>query len=251
MAKVDIAYRDYYSEKGRPTPVKEWEPRYRWTVERFLGDCRGKRVLEVGCGAGGLLTVVAEGGAEVRGVDVAESGIAACQEAAIAAVRLDVSTENLPFDNEYFDFVICLETLEHLTNPYHALDEIRRVLRAEGHFVCSVPNPRTGHAFIYPGLFEYANFSRFLSQSGFQILRVEPWQWVPRELVVPRLLRRFRFLKSRYVVGVIRRLVAYTCRRVGWFPYWSYWLWTFDCAKRGAFQDIVLRQAIETRPGRL
>jgi hypothetical protein len=68
--------------------------------------------------------------------------------------------------------------------------------------------------------------------------------------VVPRSLRRFGFLKSRLVVGAARRLVASACRSIGWFPYWSYWLWTFDCVKNDLIQDMLTRQAIDTRPGR-
>src|SRR6185312_10603639 len=101
-----------------------------------------------------------------------------------------ISTEGLPFPDDSFDLVVSLETFEHLMNPYYALLEVHRVLRPGGRFICSVPNPRTGHPYLYPGLFEYSNFRRFLSQGNFSIGRVDHWQWAPRASILPRSLQK-------------------------------------------------------------
>ena len=85
----------------------------------------------------------------------------------VPAQCLDVSTDGLPFDDDAFDVVISLETFEHLMNPFYSLQEVRRVLRPSGRFISSVPNPRTGHPFLYPGLFEYGNFGSFWSNPVF------------------------------------------------------------------------------------
>jgi SAM-dependent methyltransferase len=98
---------------------------------------------------------------EVFGVDVSETAVARCREKGIKALGLDVSSEALPFDDGFFDVVICLETLEHLMNPYFAVTEIRRVLKEKGRLICSVPNPLTGHPYLYPGLFEFKFFCKF------------------------------------------------------------------------------------------
>jgi ubiquinone/menaquinone biosynthesis C-methylase UbiE len=47
----------------------------------------------------------------------------------------------LPFPDESFDCVFCLELLEHLVTPLTLLEEIRRVLEADGRAVISVPSP--------------------------------------------------------------------------------------------------------------
>jgi ubiquinone/menaquinone biosynthesis C-methylase UbiE len=108
-------------------------------------------------------------------VDISESGIQQCKEKNINAYLVDVSAEPLPFPDNFFDIVICLETLEHLMNPYFAMMEIRRVLKEKGRLICSVPNPLTGHPYLYPGLFEFKFFCRFLQQCGFRIVQIEPW----------------------------------------------------------------------------
>src|SRR5438094_7319521 len=47
---------------------------------------------------------------------------------------------DLPFDYESFDYVTCLEGLEHIENPQQAIREFARVLRPGGHLISSVPN---------------------------------------------------------------------------------------------------------------
>ncbi len=232
----------YYSAGSYP------EERYAWTAETFLSACQGKRILEVGCGNGKLLKVLKSEN-EVYGVDASEDGIAACASEGIGAYCLDVCSEPLPFADGHFDFVICLETLEHMMNPYYALMEMRRVLRPGGELICSVPNPNWGHIMLYPGLFEYKSFCQFLEQCGFQILRVEPWEWAPRETILPASLRRFRLLRSRYVAGVLRRGLALLWRGAGRFPAFCYWLWTFEAVKTEMRNGPLLtRQSMQTSP---
>jgi len=222
--------------------------RYQWTVETFLATCSRKRVLEIGCGDGGIIQLL-KGTNEVFGVDASETGIVKLREKGIEGFVLDVSTEPLPFSDDTFDVVIILETLEHLTNPYYALMQIRRVLKEGGTLICSVPNPWTGHLYLYPGLFEFKYFCRFLEQMGFRIQRVLPWEWAPRETILPPFLRRFKFLRSRYVAGVLRRLVEKAFRTLGFFPWFCYWLWTFECTNQDKNKPSILEQQCEqTRP---
>ncbi|MEM2351978.1 MAG: class I SAM-dependent methyltransferase [Thermoproteota archaeon] len=237
------AHKDYYQHGHYPLD------RYRWTIETFIPNCSGKRILEVGCGDGGVIQLLRPLNNEVFGVDISETAIARCQEKGIKAFLLDVSSEPLPFEDDFFDVVICLETLEHLTNPYYALMEMRRVLKNKGKLICSVPNPWTGHPYLYPGLFEFKYFRKFLLQCGFQITRVEPWEWAPRETILPDPLRRFKLLRSRYVAGVLRRIVERAYRALGIFPYFCYWLWTFECINEDKSQPTPLeRQADITKP---
>lgn len=40
---------------------------------------------------------------------------------------------------DYFDFVVCTEVLEHTTNPFNAVREIRRILKKGGKVIVSTP----------------------------------------------------------------------------------------------------------------
>ena len=238
------AHRDYYKRGSYE------EDRLNWTIETFLSGENAGKVIEVGCGNGVLLSLLAKQGMDVTGVDASASGIKQCTELGLRAQCLDVSTAGLPFADDAFDLAISLETFEHLMNPHFALQEVRRVVRPGGRFLCSVPNPLTGHPYLYPGLFEYAHFRRFLELSGFAIERVVPWQWAPRETILPLRLRRIPFLNSRIVAGGARRIIEKLWRFAGAFPAFCYWLWTFECRndKRGA-TDIYQDVSVQTRPG--
>jgi SAM-dependent methyltransferase len=236
------------AHKGYYAAGEYSDNRYRWTIETFLPSCRGKRILEVGCGSGGLLKLL-QATNEVVGVDASEDGIVACVSRDIEGHCTDPSSEPLPFADESFDLVICLETMEHLMSPYYALMEMRRVLKTGGRLICSVPNPIWGHIMLYPGLFEYKFFRRFLEQCDFQILRVEPWEWAPRATFLPPFLRKFPLFRSRYLAGGLRRLVALTWRAFGAFPFFCYWLWTFELVKvENGNEPVLTQQSLQTAP---
>jgi len=222
--------------------------RLQWTVDTFLPQCSGKRILEIGCGDGKLLALL-QNSNEVHGIDASGSGVEKCSTKGISALCLDVSSQSLQFPNDYFDFVIILETLEHLMNPYYALLEVRRVLKQNAKLICSVPNPATGHPYLYPGLFEFSNFTLFLRQLGWKIERIRPWEWAPREMILPPGLRKNRLLSSRYVAGFARRVIERAWRLTGNFPSFCYWLWTFECVNADKSSPTILAaQARWTRP---
>lgn len=72
---------------------------------------------------------------------------------------------NLPFKENTFDFVICLETLEHVKNPFRAMDEIYRVLKPSGKFIGSAPFTYELHGE------EYGDYWRFTRQGWEELLR--------------------------------------------------------------------------------
>lgn len=108
-----------------------------------------KRVLDVGCGAGQEMLAFAERTeAFCVGVDVAEEvgavGFEVFREFGfdrerVAFVR--AGGENLPFDGESFDVVICRVALPYMDNR-KALGEISRVLRPKGKFILKTHAPR-------------------------------------------------------------------------------------------------------------
>jgi SAM-dependent methyltransferase len=235
-------HRDYYASGAFD------DDRLRWTIETFLANCREKRILEIGCGDGKLLSLLM-GANRVQGIDASETGVSKCLTKGIPALCLDAGSQPLPFPTDHFDFVVILETLEHLMNPYYALLEIRRVLKQDAKLICSVPNPATGHPYLYPGLFEFSNFTLFLRQMGWKIERIRPWEWAPREAILPPKFRENRVLKSRYVAGIARRAVERAWRLSGKFPWFSYWLWTFECINTDKSSPTLLtQQASMTKP---
>lgn len=104
----------------------------------------GKRVLEVGCGAGVDLARFAKGGAQVTGVDLATSAIdLARQNFAQQGLTGDFRVANgeaLPFADNTFDLVFAHGVVQYTADPQALVDECRRVLRPGGEAVFQVYN---------------------------------------------------------------------------------------------------------------
>jgi SAM-dependent methyltransferase len=120
-----------------PTPTAAWHE----MAKEQLGDVRGLRVLEIGCGAGAFAKYLAGQGAEVTAADFSPSAVELASQLAGPLVRtLVADIQNLPFDDESFDLVVSLETLEHVPNPDQGLSELVRVTRIGGRLIVTTPN---------------------------------------------------------------------------------------------------------------
>jgi SAM-dependent methyltransferase len=105
---------------------------------------RGKRVLEVGCGAAVDLARFAKGGALVTGIDVAYSAIELAK-ANFAQQSLHgefsiANGEELPLENNAYDLVFAHGVVQYTANPQRLVDECRRVLKPGGLAIVQVYN---------------------------------------------------------------------------------------------------------------
>jgi 2-polyprenyl-3-methyl-5-hydroxy-6-metoxy-1,4-benzoquinol methylase len=106
-------------------------------VLRLLRPPFKGRALDMGCGAGIVMDRLKELGFNVTGVDInPENAIMRGHTVA----RVDLNSETLPFEDGYFDLLLCTEVLEHLFYPHLVLREARRVLTRQGYAIFSLPN---------------------------------------------------------------------------------------------------------------
>jgi len=105
---------------------------------------RGRRVVEVGCGAGVDLARFAKGGAEVTGVDVASSAIdlarANFEQQGLRGEFHVANGEQLPFTDNSFDLVYAHGVVQYTADPQQFVNECRRVLKPGGEAVFQVYN---------------------------------------------------------------------------------------------------------------
>lgn len=105
----------------------------------LLGDVRGRRVLDVGCGDGDLAVELARRGATVVGLDASPAMIAAARarakQAAMPVTFATGTAEALPFAPGSFDIVVAVTILCFVADGAPAFAEAARVLRPGGALV--------------------------------------------------------------------------------------------------------------------
>jgi SAM-dependent methyltransferase len=104
---------------------------------RFGSGGARPRLLEVGCGTGGLLQELTSW-ADACGLDVSSEAVRLCKERGLATLSQG-SLNALPFRDDTFDGVIGVDVLEHLDDDEGALRELLRVCRPGGRLVATVP----------------------------------------------------------------------------------------------------------------
>lgn len=73
--------------------------------------------------------------------------------------------QSLPFDDSAFDFVTCMEGIEHVINPTELVSELARIVKPGGHVVITMPNVQNYYSrlkFLFTGFFYQfdSDFSR-------------------------------------------------------------------------------------------
>jgi 2-polyprenyl-3-methyl-5-hydroxy-6-metoxy-1,4-benzoquinol methylase len=129
-------------------------PGYCIHIQRYdhaLPHCRGKRVLDAGCGIGyGSHHLARHGAAEVIGVDISKDAIgearATFRRPNLSFTQADLLALDMAADlPQTFDVIVNLENIEHLPKPGLFLAAARKRLEASGGIlVLSTPNANMG-----------------------------------------------------------------------------------------------------------
>lgn len=115
-------------------------------LARLLGEVRGKRVVELGCGDGTRAVALARGGASVIAIDPSAEAVAATRRKAEEnEVRVEVHTgdfADLAFlRGDSVDVALAEGTLAGLADLGRVFRQVQRVLRAGAWFAFSLPHP--------------------------------------------------------------------------------------------------------------
>ncbi len=96
--------------------------------QKFIHDLRitkknlnKKKILDAGCGSGRLTRFISKYGAETYGVDI----IPLPKDKKVKFIQADI--QNLPFKNNFFDYIYSEGVLHHTENPKKAFKELARV----------------------------------------------------------------------------------------------------------------------------
>jgi 2-polyprenyl-3-methyl-5-hydroxy-6-metoxy-1,4-benzoquinol methylase len=146
-----IMRQDLYSEMYRQEEYYWWHVGKRKIVKTLLKKYNLlenplARILDVGCGTGMILKEISSQG-EVWGLDNDEQALKFCRKRGLRFLKKANLQQKLPFEDQSFDVILCLDVLEHLKNEDLSISEFRRLLKPKGMLVITVP--------AYPALWSY------------------------------------------------------------------------------------------------
>jgi len=105
-------------------------------VLEIIGKEDRGRVLDIPVGSGALSLKLKEMGFAVYCCDINKDHF----ELRGLPFKKGDMNKRLPYEGGYFDYVVCLEGLEHAENPFNAVREFARLLRRGGKLILSFPN---------------------------------------------------------------------------------------------------------------
>ena len=123
----------------------------------------GSRVLDLGCGNGDLLAYLRDQRrCSGYGIEIADANVLACTQRGVNVIQLNLEEGLALFDDQSFDVVLQLDTLQHLRNTEHMLRETARVGRS--------------------GIVSFPNFAHWpnrlqVAAGRMPVTRVLPYQW--------------------------------------------------------------------------
>jgi ubiquinone/menaquinone biosynthesis C-methylase UbiE len=94
-----------------------------------------RRVLEVGCGTGAVLADLNAARPELHGADIAFPSLLECRSRIPAALLSCADAHSLPYGDGSFDVVFCHFLLLWLSEPLHAIRELKRVTAPSGYVI--------------------------------------------------------------------------------------------------------------------
>lgn len=99
------------------------------------------KVLEVGCGTGATLLHLGKRfpNAEIHGVEIDERAAHFASKMAQVSCG-NIEDCNLDYPEEYFDYIILGDVVEHLVNPQKVLVYLKSILKKDGAILTSIPN---------------------------------------------------------------------------------------------------------------
>lgn len=172
--KTIIGYKDYLAdENNHRTNAK----RMIKAANKFI-DIDEARILDVGCAFGFLLDEASKKGCDCYGVELSKYAFGyATNTLGLKVFNGEVT--NCDFENDFFDIIFLLDTIEHFINPKDVLTKIRKLLKPNGLLILSTINTKgifrlyslkpPEHIFY----FNHLNLTILLKNLGYEILSIK------------------------------------------------------------------------------
>jgi glycosyltransferase involved in cell wall biosynthesis/SAM-dependent methyltransferase len=181
--------KDWYNQRYAAGTTVIFRPLEAYSdILRYLRVRPPGKLLDVACGRGLLLSLVSKIGLETYGIDISEEAVRLAQDNSPDSKVLVGEAEDLRFEDDTFDYITCLGSLEHFLDISKGLQEMRRVARKDAAFCIVVPNVNfllwrlrgkvgTEQQDINERLFTLKEWKNIFINNGFRITGIYKDKW--------------------------------------------------------------------------
>ncbi len=172
-----------------------------------LIPAEAKKIIDIGCGDGGLGLQLKGSQKEIVGVERNEQLSQLAKQRLGRVICGDIESLDLPFPKGYFDCIFYADVLEHLIDPLGLLKKHSYFLNDQGCIVASIPNVRyykVVRQLVYKGSWDYmekgildkthlrfftiVNIKELFSEAGYEIIQIK------KNIAASRLLKILNFV---------------------------------------------------------
>ncbi len=162
----------------------------------LLNHLRPKKgkYLDVACGLGRMLSCIDNKDIETYGVDLSEVAIKKAKNNVPGANLRIANAEVLPYEDNYFDYLSCIGSLERMLDLDKVLQETKRVTKKDA-LICFMVRNSKNFTWRFKELFKLKNkkgnqnakdleqWMELFENTGFKIEQIYPDQWMLHRIV--------------------------------------------------------------------
>lgn len=157
-------------------------------LQSFLAGKKIKTAIDLGCGSGRFTIPIHQRGIKIAGVDNDLLPLSLlkkkCPE--IKTRCLDIS-KKLPFNNDSFDCILAIQSVDYVPSLDKLLAECKRILKKKGYLVFTLANKTSYKKILYQvagkdkGNYQYSfrETRRAFKKNGFNFVRAYGYNWIP------------------------------------------------------------------------
>lgn len=140
---------------------------YNFIIEHIVAKGVTGKIVDIGFGSGDFLRILLEKSKPNQfityGLDYSEAAVSRAKKIIPDGNFITDDVNNLPYDDNFFDLVACIQTLEHLNTPHKVVSEFDRICAPNGLILISIPNGKFDDYEGHVNFWDENQFKKFLA----------------------------------------------------------------------------------------